>query len=75
MKKISFCHYGLVSKLPEKKHPRNSRNSKTICPTSHMYGPVSWLLEVIIPLLERGDIVGEHHVPSCCFTGITTGNI
>ena len=37
----------------------------------HLYKQVCYPLEVSVPLLERGDIVGAHHVPSCGFTGMT----
>jgi len=54
---------------------RSSSNSKMICLAPHLYKPISHLLEVSIPLLEREDIVGTHHVPSCGFTCMTMERI
>ncbi|GAB0206745.1 hypothetical protein GRJ2_003140100 [Grus japonensis] len=41
------------------------------CPIPHLYGPVSVLLNVSIPLLKREDIEGTHHETLHGFTCMT----
>lgn len=67
---ISLLPYGSVSQL-SRNYPGSASNSKTLCPTLRLYGPVSQLLEVSIPLLEGGNVVGTHHELSCGFTHVT----
>jgi len=53
-------------------YPGRSSNSKRIDPTLHLYGPVSQLLGVSIPLLRREEIEGTHRKAPCGFTCMTT---
>lgn len=67
MKMVSLSPYRPVTWL-WRNCPRRSSNSKTICLVPHPYKPISQLLEVSLPLLERED---THHVPYCGFTCMT----
>ncbi|GAB0207412.1 hypothetical protein GRJ2_003206800 [Grus japonensis] len=51
--------------------PGMSKNSKRICPAAHLYGPVSQLFRVSVPLLKREDVEGTHHETTCGFTCVT----
>lgn len=42
-----------------------------MCPTPHLGGPMSQVLEVSIPLSEKEYSVGTHHVPPFDFTYMT----
>ncbi|KAK4810568.1 hypothetical protein QYF61_004531 [Mycteria americana] len=53
-------------------YPGSSNGSKRICPTPHLYGPVSQLLGVSVLLLKREDIEGTHHGAPYGFTCVTT---
>lgn len=46
---------------------------KKICLFPNLYGPVSHLLGVSMPLHRREELVGTHHVPPCGFTCVTKG--
>ena len=48
--------------------PRRSSNSKKLCPSPHLYGPVSHPLGVSVPLLKRED---THQMPLYGFTCVT----
>jgi len=51
--------------------PRRSSNSKRVCPTPHLYGPVSLLLGTSVSLLRREDIEATHHGAPCGFSCMT----
>lgn len=68
--KISLLPHGPVTQM-WRNCLWSSSNSKTLCPIPHLYGPVSQLLEVSVPLLEGGNVVGTHHEISCGFTHVT----
>lgn len=55
--------------------PMSSSNSERTYPTCHLYGPVSWLLGIRVPLLKREDIVGTHHGVPYGFTCVTMERI
>jgi len=64
---LSSSLVSVVEKLSQK-----SRDLKRACPTPHLYGPVSQLLEASVSLLRREDTEAIHPKAPCRSTCMTT---